>query len=198
MKTHGEKFIVKYEKGSIRNHDLGNGIVIEIAAECNTDIRGNSDQVGVIVSAPEGHKFFKNGDKVLTHYLSSSDGNAFNHDGVEYHRVTLNQIFAKINDNDEFELAEDIYFCNEVKTEAKTDSGILTTFDGEKSEPLKLKITHTPSSLNKIWADNKINVGDIVMPQDTYNYKFIYNKVEYIKIDHKFISAVYIDEKKSA
>ena len=65
MKTHGDKFIIKYEKGSVRNYDLGSGIVIEIAAECNMDIRGNSDQVGIVISAPEGHTFFKNGDKVL-------------------------------------------------------------------------------------------------------------------------------------
>ena len=198
MKTHGDKFIVKYEKGSVRNYDLGSGVVIEIAAECNMDIRGNSDQVGIIVSAPETQTFFKNGDKVLTHYLSSADGNAFQYGGEEYHRVTLNQMFAKIDDNDEFELAEDIYFCEDLIVEAKTESGIYTTFDGEKKEKAKLVVTHTPSSLNKIWADAKINVGDVLMPQDDYNYKFTYNKKEYVKIDHKFIAGVYLNEKKSA
>lgn len=198
MKTHGDKFIVKYEKGSVRNYDLGSGIVIEIAAECNMDIRGNSDQVGVVVSAPEGHTFFKNGDKVLTHYLASADGNAFTHNGEEYHRVTLSQMFAKINENDEFELAEDIYLCEDLIVEAKTESGIYTTFDGEKKEKAKLVVTHTPSSLNKIWTDAKINIGDVLMPQDDYNYKFTYNKKEYVKIEHKFIAGVYLNEKKSA
>lgn len=198
MKTHGDRFIVKYEKGSIRNYNLGSGIVIEIAAECNTDIRGNSDQVGVIISAPEGHTFFKNGDKVLTHYLASSDGNAFQHGNEEYHRVTLSQIFAKIDENDEFELAEDIYFCEDYIVDSKTESGIFTTFDGEKREKSKLVVTHTPSSLNKMWVDDKINKGDVLMPQDDYNYKFTYNKKEYVKIDHKFIAGVYLNEKKSA
>jgi len=198
MKTHGDKFIIKYEKGSVRNYDLGSGITIEIAAECNMDIRGNSDQVGIIVSAPESQTFFNNGDKVLTHYLSSADGNAFQYGGEEYHRVTLNQMFAKINDKDEFELAEDIYFCEDIIVESKTKSGIITTFDGEKKEKSKLVVTHTPSSLNKNWADGKINIGDVIMPQDDYNYKFTYNKKEYVKIDHKFIAGVYLDEKKSA
>lgn len=198
MKTHGDRFIIKYEKGSIRNYNLGSGIIIEIAAECNTDIRGNSDQVGIVVSAPEGHTFFKNGDKVLTHYLASSDGNAFHHEGGELHRVTLSQMFAKIDENDELTPAEDIYFCEDVIVEAKTESGIVTTFDGQKNEPLKLRITHTPSSINKNWADDKINVGDVVMPQDNYNYRFTYNKKEYVKIEHKFISGVYLDEKESA
>jgi co-chaperonin GroES (HSP10) len=195
MKTHGDKFIIKYEKGSVRNYDLGSGIVIEIAAECNMDIRGNSDQVGIIISAPETQTFFKNGDKVLTHYLASADGNAFQYDGQEYHRVTLSQIFAKINNNDEFELAEDIYLCEDLIVEAKTESGIITTFSGEKKEKSKLVVTHIPSSINKNWADGKINIGDVIMPQDDYNYKFTYNKKEYVKIDHKFIAGVYLDGK---
>jgi hypothetical protein len=70
MKTYGDQFIIKYDIGSIRKVEVG-GTIIEIAAECNMDIRGNSDQIGVIESAPEGHEFFKKGDTVLTHYLAS-------------------------------------------------------------------------------------------------------------------------------
>lgn len=198
MKTYGEKFIVKYEKGSIRNHDLGSGIIIEIAAECNVDIRGNSDQVGTIISIPEGHTFFKNGDKVLTHYLASADGNAFQHEGEELHRVTLPQMFAKIDDNDNLYTAEDIYLCEDVVIDSETESGIITTFSGEKNEQLQLRVTHSPSTLNKMWLDDKINPGDLIMPFDSYNYRFTYNKKEYVKIEHKFISGVYFDEEKSA
>ena len=53
MKTYGDQFIIKYDIGSIRKVEVG-GTIIEIAAECNMDIRGNSDQIGVIESAPEG------------------------------------------------------------------------------------------------------------------------------------------------
>ena len=35
------------------------------------------------------------------------------------------------------------------------------------------------------------------MPFDNYNYRFTYNKKEYVKVEHKFISGVYLDEKKS-
>jgi hypothetical protein len=198
MKTHGENFIIQYDKGSIRNYDLGSGIVIEISAECNVDIRGNSDQVGIIVSAPSDEKFFNDGDKVLTHYLASADSNCFHYGGKDYYRVTKAQMFAKIHEDETLEPAEDIYFCDDVVVDSTTESGILTTFDGKKNELLKLVITHIPSSISKVWADDKLNVGDVIMPFDNYNYKFTYNKKEYVKIEHKFISGVYLDEEKSA
>jgi hypothetical protein len=197
MKTHGENFIVQYDKGSIRNYDLGSGIVIEIAAECNVDIRGNSDQIGTIVSAPADEKFFKDGDKVLTHYLASADSGRFSYGGQDYYKVTKAQMFAKIHEDGELEPAEDIYFCSDIVVDSTTESGILTTIDGKKNELLRLVITHIPSSISKVWADDKINVGDVIMPFDNYNYRFTYNKKEYVKIEHKFISGVYLDEKKS-
>lgn len=198
IKTIGENFIVKYNKGDIRNYDLGSGIVIEIAAECNMDIRGNSDQVGVIISTPEGHPFFKDGDKVLTHYLASAAGSSFEHDKVEYHKVTPQQMFAKINENDELETGEDIYLCQDIVVEAKTESGILTTFDGVKKETMKLVVTHVPSLVNKNWADEKIKIGDVIMPQDNYNYRFTYNKKEYVKIEQKFIVGVFANEQEKS
>ncbi len=191
MKTHGENFIVQYDKGSIRNYDLGSGIVIEIAAECNMDIRGNSDQIGTIVSAPADEKFFKDGDTVLTHYLASADSGRFSYGGQDYYKVTKAQMFAKIHEDGELEPAEDIYFCSDIVVDSTTESGILTTIDGKKNELLRLVITHIPSSINKMWADDKINVGDVIMPFDNYNYRFTYNKKEYVKIEHKFISGVY-------
>jgi hypothetical protein len=196
MKTHGENFIIQYDKGSIRNYDLGSGIVIEISAECNVDIRGNSDQVGIIVSAPSNEKFFKDGDKVLTHYLASADSNCFHYGGKDYYRVTKAQMFAKIHEDETLEPAEDIYFCDDVVVDSTTESGILTTIDGKKNELLKLSVTHIPSSISKVWADDKINIGDVIMPFDNYNYRFTYNKKEYVKVEHKFISGVYLNEKK--
>lgn len=193
MITYGDNFFVKYDVGSIRNHDLGSGIVIEISAECNTDIRGNSDQIAIIECVPESHNFFKKGDKILTHYLSSSPSNALDINGEIFHRITLKEIFARINDDDTFELAEDNYFCEEIPKKMQLDSGLIISFDPNKKESLKLRITHTPSSIHKTWADQKINIGDIIAPQDDYNYRFTYNKKEYIKIEHKFILGVFVN-----
>jgi hypothetical protein len=198
MKTFGENFFIKYNKGDIKNYELAPGIVIQIEAECSTDVRGYHEQIGIIACAPEGHTFFKEGDKVLTHYLASDKGNEIEINKEIYHKVTLPQIFLRINDDDTFTLAEDIYLCELSKVSSITESGILTTFTGEKNEDLKLIVTHTPSSINKKWADDPIYVGDVLMPQDNFNYTFTYKKKEYIKIEQKFIMGVYANKEESA
>jgi co-chaperonin GroES (HSP10) len=198
MKTFGENFFIKYNKGDIKNYELAPGVVIQIEAECSTDVRGYHEQVGTIVCTPEGHTFFKEGDKVLTHYLSSHESNALEVNKDTVHKVTLPQIFLKINEDDSFTLAEDVYLCERIKVSSVTESGIITTFSGEKNESLKLVVTHIPSSVNKRWIDDKINVGDIIMPQDDFNYTFTYKKKEYIKIEHKFIMCTYSNEKETA
>jgi len=198
MKTFGDNFFIKYNKGDIKKYELAPGIVIQIEAECNTDVRGYHEQIGIVACAPEGHTFFKEGDKVLTHYLSSDKGNEIEINKEIYHRVTLPQIFLKINEDDTFTLAEDIYLCEYSNVSSITESGILTTFTGEKKEDLKLIVTHLPSSVNKKWADDPINIGDVLMPQDNYNYTFTYKKKEYVKIEQKFIMGVYASKEKSA
>lgn len=198
MKTFGDNFFIKYNKGDIKNYELAPGIVIQIEAECSTDVRGYHEQIGIIACAPEGHTFFKEGDKVLTHYLASDKGNEIEINKQIYHRVTLPQIFLRINDDDTFTLAEDIYLCEYSTVSSITESGILTTFTGDKKEDLKLIVTHLPSSLHKRWADDPINVGDVLMPQDNYNYTFTYKKKEYVKIEHKFIMGTYANKEKSA
>jgi len=198
MKTFGENFFIKYNKGDIKNYELAPGVVIQIEAECNTDVRGYHEQIGIIKCAPEGHIFFKEGDRVLTHYLASDKGNEIEINKEIYHRVTLPQIFLKINEDDSFTLAEDIYLCEYSNVSSVTESGILTTFNGEKKEDLKLIVTNLPSSVNKRWADDPINVGDVLMPQDNYNYTFTYKKKEYVKIEHKFIMGVYGNKETTA
>lgn len=198
MKTNGDRFIVKYNKGDIKNYELAPGVVIQIEAECSTDVRGYHEQVGIIKCVPEGHTFFKEGDKVLTHYLSSSDGNAFEHNGEILHRVSLREIFLRINEDDTFETAQDTYLCEVIDKDSRTESGIYTSTSSTVNEKLKLIVTHIPSSLDKIWADELINVGDVIMPQDDFNYTFNYKKKTYIKIEHKFIMATYKNEKESA
>jgi co-chaperonin GroES (HSP10) len=198
MKTFGENFFIKYNKGDIKKYELAPGIVIQIEAECNTDVRGYHEQIGIIACAPEGHDFFKEGDRVLTHYLSSDKGNEIEINKEIYHRVTLPQIFLRINEDDSFTLAEDIYLCEYSNVSSVTESGILTTFNGEKKEDLKLIVTNLPSSVNKRWADDPINVGDVLMPQDNYNYTFTYKKKEYVKIEHKFIMGVYGNKETTA
>jgi hypothetical protein len=198
MKTFGENVFIKYNKGDIKNYELAPGVVIQIEAECNTDVRGYHEQVGIIKCVPEGHTFFKEGDKVLTHYLSSHESNAIEINKEILHKVPLSQIFLRINEDDSFTLAEDVYLCELIKVSAVTESGILTTFSGEKNEDLKLIVTHLPSSVNKRWADDPINVGDVVMPQDNFNYTFTYKKKEYVKIDHKFIMGTYANKERSA
>lgn len=194
MKTFGDKFIIKYDKGSIRNHDLGSGIIIEIAAELNLDVRGNSDQVGIIHCAPEGHNFFKNGDKVLTHYLSSSDSNSLDINGEKLYKVTEKEIFAKIDSDDNLLPAMDVYFCDPIIVSSKTDSGIYLTTDPDRKEPLRLRVTHVPGEVDKVWADEKLRIGDVIMSQDDYQYMFNYNKKTYVKIEHKFIAGVFENE----
>ena len=198
MKTFGENFFIKYNKGDIKNYELAPGVVIQIEAECNTDVRGYHEQIGIIKCSPEGHDFFKEGDRVLTHYLASDKGNEIEINKEIYHRVTLPQIFLRINEDDSFTLAEDIYLCEYSNVSSVTESGILTTFNGEKKEDLKLIVTNLPSSVNKRWADDPINVGDVLMPQDNYNYTFTYKKKEYVKIEHKFIMGVYGNKETTA
>jgi co-chaperonin GroES (HSP10) len=198
MKTFGENFFIKYNKGDIKNYELAPGVVIQIEAECNTDVRGYHEQIGIIACAPEGHTFFKEGDRVLTHYLASHEGNIIEINKEIFHKVTLPQIFLKINEDDTFTLAEDIYLCEFSNVSSVTESGILTTFNGKKKEDLKLIVTHLPSSVHKRWADDPINVGDVLMPQDNFNYTFTYKKKEYVKIEHKFIMGVYGNKETAA
>jgi co-chaperonin GroES (HSP10) len=185
MKTYGDQFIIKYNKGSVRNVDLG-PVVIEIAAECNVDIRGNSEYIGIIECVPNGHNFFKPGDKVCTHYLCSQDDKAFDFEGVIYHRVPLNLIFFRINEDDSFDLNDKIYLCDLIVIDApKTESGIyLTPFDVKK-EPLRLKVLHTPVK------DRGIKVGDQIISQDDYQYTLKYNSREYVQINYEHILATY-------
>lgn len=185
MKTYGDKFIIKYNKGSVRNVDLG-GVTIEIAAECNLDVRGNSEYIGVIECAPEGHNYFKKGDRVCTHYLSSANDKAFEHEGVEYHRVPLNAIFFRINEDETFDMNKNVYLAEQVVLEApKTESGIYLTPFSEKKEPLRLKILCSPEN------NNGIKEGDTVISQDDYQYTLKYNNREYVKIDYDHILASY-------
>lgn len=198
MKTYGDKFIVTYNLGSVRDYELAPGLTIEIAAEHNMDVRGNSEQMATIVCSPEGHEFLKSGDKVITHYLSSSPGNAFELDGETFYRVNIREIFAKINDDNTLTPLQDIYLCEDYVISSKTESGIYTTVDEDRREPMKLVVLNTPVSINKNWADDKINVGDIIMSQDDCQYRFKYNKKEYVKIEHKFIVGVFVNEETTA
>lgn len=185
MKTHNDLFIIKYDIGSIRKVELGD-VVIEIAAECNTDIRGNSDQIGVIEAAPEGHDFFKKGDTVLTHYLASGSDKSFEYEGITYHRVPLNMIFLRINEDKSFDLNDKVYICEEIVVEApKSPSGILLTPFDNKVEPMRLRALHVPK------FNRGIAVGDKLISQDNYQYSFTYDKKKYIQINYDFIIAKY-------
>jgi hypothetical protein len=185
MKTYGDQFIIKYDIGSIRKVEVG-GTIIEIAAECNMDIRGNSDQIGVIESAPEGHEFFKKGDTVLTHYLASGSDRSFEYEGITYHRVPLNMIFLRINEDKSFDLNEKIYICEEIVVEApKSPSGILLTPFDNKREPMRLRALHVPK------FSRGIVVGDKLISQDDYQYTFNYDKKKYIQINYDHILATY-------
>lgn len=185
MKTYGNQFIIKYNKGSVRNVDLG-GVVIEIAAECNTDVRGNSEYIGIIECSPEGHEYFKKGDRVCTHYLASANDKAFNLDGEDYHRVPLNSIFFRINEDESFDMNSNVYLCEQIVVEApKTESGIYLTPFSEKKEPLRLKVLHSPE------RDNGIKAGDTIISQDDYQYTLKYAGKEYVKIDYDHILASY-------
>lgn len=185
MKTNGDMFIIKYDIGSIRKVDIG-GVEIEIAAECNTDVRGNQDQIGVIHAVPNGHNFFKKGDTVVTHYLSSHESNSFEHEGVIYHRVPLRSIFFKINEDGTFEMKDNVYLCDEIVIEApKSPSGIFLTPYEDKREPLRLKVLKAPKT------SREIKEGDKIISQDDYQYTLTYNKRKYVKIDYEHILATY-------
>lgn len=185
MKTYGDQFIIKYDIGSIRKVEVG-GVVIEIAAECNMDIRGNSDQIGVIECVPEGHDFFKKGDTVLTHYLASGSDRSFEYEGLVYHRVPLNMIFLRINEDNSFELNDKVYVCDEIVVEApKSPSGILLTPYDDKREPMRLRVLNVPK------FNRGILVGDKIISQDDYQYTFNYDKKRYIQINYDHILAKY-------
>jgi co-chaperonin GroES (HSP10) len=188
MKTYGDQFIIKYNLGSVRNVEVG-GVVIEIAAECNTDVRGNSDYIGIIECAPEGHELFKAGDKVCTHYLASHKDKGFEHEGVVYHRVPLSSIFFRINEDESFDMNDKVYLCSFVVNEApKSPSGIILDPYGDKREPMRLKVLEVPKN------SREINVGDKVISQDDYQYTLKYNGVEYVQINYDHIIASYYEE----
>jgi co-chaperonin GroES (HSP10) len=185
MKTHRDLFIIRYDIGSIRKVEVG-GVIIEIAAECNMDIRGNSDQIGVIEAAPEGHEYFKKGDTVLTHYLASGSDKSFEYEGVVYHRVPLNLIFLRINDDNTFDMNDKVYVCEEIVVDApKSPSGILLTPFDDKREPMRLRALHVPK------FNRGIAVGDKLISQDDYQYTFTYDKKKYIQINYDHILATY-------
>jgi hypothetical protein len=185
MRTHGDMFIIKYDIGSIRKVDVG-GVEIEIAAECNMDVRGNQDQIGIIHAAPEGHTFFKKGDKVFTHYLASHESNSFEYEGEVYHRVPLRSIFFRVNEDETFDMKDKVYLCDEIVVEApKSPSGILLTPFDDKRQELRLKVLNAPKSSRDIFE------GDKIISKDDYQYTLTYNKRKYVKIDYEFILATY-------
>jgi hypothetical protein len=188
MKSIGDNIIVKYEIGHNRNIKIGD-VTIEISRECNIDLKEGNDQKGVVVGVSDGEQWLKEGDVVFTHYLSSDKGNMFEHDGEKYWRVPKRNVFFKVNQDGTLETNDGVYLCEQLVVEQpKTASGIyLTPFD-VKEDTLRLKVTHKPRDAKGI------DVGDVIMSSDAYQYVLKYNGLEVVKIDYNFISGIYSGE----
>lgn len=184
MKSIGDNIIVKYDVGHNRNVKIGD-VVIEISRECNTDLKEGNDQQCVVVAVSEGEQWLKEGDVLFTHYLSSDKGNMFEHEGEKYWRIPKRNVFFRINADDSLETNDGVYLCTQVMVEQpKTESGIFLTPYTHKEEEMKLVITHKPHNAKGI------DVGDLIMSSDNYQYKLKYNGLEMIKIDENFITGV--------
>lgn len=185
MNSLKDYLIVKYDMDHMRNVSLG-GVIIEISRECNVDLKDGNPQKCVVIATSENEKWIKPGDVVWTHYLGSDDTNKFKDGDENYHKITRNNVFFKINDDETLEMNDNVYLAKQVIDEDnKTESGIYLTSTSDKPKALILDITHTPKNRSEI------SIGDRVFTQDDFQYIINYNGEKLVKIDFAFIAGIY-------
>ena len=97
--------------------------------------------------------------------------------------VDADFIMFKINEDETFELIDNLYLGEEVfSEEIVTTGGIFLS--GGKKDNLRVKLTHVP-------PNTKFNIGDTVVAVDKNNYAINYWGKTYIKLmEHEIVGVL--------
>jgi hypothetical protein len=127
---------------------------------------------------------YKPGDKLFLHYMAWEWTEL-----TEYgHVVDTDHIMFKINEDDTFELIDDLYLGEAIYSDEEVTTSGIILLEGKKDN-LRIRITHLPPN------NTSLNIGDIVISIDKNNYEFDYWSKKYIKIMSDEIVGVITDNK---
>lgn len=165
----------------------------------NVDRKEVNPQICVVIAGNE--KFpYKIGDRLFVHYMAYE---SLLEEDIETLEAVIDAkfVFFKIENNEIGELANDIYIGEPIiNDEVVTPSGILV--EQGKRDNLRVKITHVskpyykeikafPGSYSPILTEPCVQVGDIAVAIDKYNYDFKFNGKTLIKLTSGEIAGVY-------
>lgn len=159
--------------------------------EENVDYKETHPQICVVTASNEKYPY-KVGDKLFVHYMAYETaelGDLVTYDAM----INADMVFFTILPDGSWKMAKDVYIGEAVVFgEEIRPSGIIASLG--KKDQLRVNITHVPEPIENIhgvtiW--NCIEVGEIAISIDKYNYEFAYDGKRYIKLTSKEIAGIY-------
>lgn len=152
----------------------------------NTDLRETKPQLCTVVVANDNYPY-KVGDRLFLHYMAyecAQDGDAATNEAY----VFSEYVFFTILPSGELQTADNTYLGEAViYGEEVTTSGIVSSLG--RKDSMKVNITHIPSNVPK-WSGEPVNVGDLVVSIDRYNYEFEYGGKKMVRLLRNEIAVI--------
>jgi hypothetical protein len=190
-----EQWLARDRNGEIRTNEQDGTSKYEY----NVDCRETHPQICKVLASNENYPY-KKGDRLFCHYMafeSAKDGDIVTLQGI----INADFVFFTIRPDGELIMADDIFIGEPIiNDEVITKSGILAELG--KKDLLKVKITHAHKPYYKrlrhdTWERSQyltnpvVEVGDIAVSVDQYNYDFEFNKKKYIKLKGSEIAGIW-------
>lgn len=138
----------------------------------NTDLKETRPQICTVVISNDKYPY-KVGERLFTHYMAVETC-------MDYDIATMmgyidaSRVFFAINADGSLRLADKVFIGDSVVIgEEVSQSGII--YGLGRKDRLRVRILHTH-------ANSGIDVGDVVMSIDAYNYEFTYEGKQYIML----------------
>lgn len=159
--------------------------------EENVDYKETHPQICVVTTSNEKYPY-RIGDKLFVHYMAYETaelGDLVTYDAV----IRADMVFFTILPDGTWRMAKDIYVGEAVILDEEiTPSGIIASLG--KKDQLRVKITHVPEPYQNehgVTIKPCVEVGDIAISIDKYNYEFNLDGKRYVKLTSKEIAGVY-------
>jgi len=138
----------------------------------NTDLKETRPQICTVVIAND--KFpYAIGDRLFLHYMAAETCMDYDITYMSGY-IDASRVFFVIEPNGDFRLADKVFIGEPIIVgEEVSRSGII--FGLGRKDRLRVRILHTHPNTG-------IDVGDIVMSIDAYNYEFTYEDKSYIML----------------
>lgn len=169
------------QKNTVNLH----GVKIYTGADIASNHRESHPNIGTVVKTSEvGDEQFSVGDVVLVDHFKFTDlhrkKEVFHvlEEGVELYRALIGEIFFKIKD-DGLECREGVLLCeNVIGKFVESSLHLSEELDGKRRDIAKV---------TQVWEGcEKYKIGDYVLLNKGGDYRFEFNKKEYIKVDTYF------------